>query len=132
MTFKATCCCKQLSITVSSHPEINSVCHCNNCKQRTGSAFGISMYFKTGAIINKTGETKVYKFFHKEQSHEQCRYFCPQCGTTLYWTISTMPDLLGIAGGCFSASDILEPTHTLNNANKCSWVNFPSKWHVQE
>jgi hypothetical protein len=131
VTLEATCCCKQISITLSGKPEMNSVCNCTNCKQRTGSAFGISTYFKTDAVLKKSGDTKIYKLWHKEQNHEQNRHFCTQCGTTLYWTISTMPNLIGVAGGCFAASEILEPTHTLNNSNKCQWVNFPENWQVQ-
>ncbi|GAK84091.1 hypothetical protein JCM19238_1654 [Vibrio ponticus] len=42
-----------------------------------------------------------------------------------------MPNFIGIAGGCFADSEIIEPTHTLNNTNKCQWVGFPSHWQVQ-
>ncbi len=110
---------------------MNSVCNCTNCKLRTGSAFGISAYFKTDAVIKQLGDTRIYQLRHKEQSHQQKHHFCSQCGTTLFWTISTMPDLIGIAGGCFANSEIIEPTHTLNNVQKCPWVKFPSNWQVQ-
>ncbi|MDO6610883.1 GFA family protein [Shewanella sp. 1_MG-2023] len=131
VTLEATCCCKQISISLSGEPEMNAVCNCTNCKQRTGSAFGISTYFKTDAVLKKSGDTKIYKLWHKEQNHEQNRHFCTKCGTTLYWTISTLPHLIGVAGGCFAESEILEPTHTLNSSKKCNWVNLPENWQVQ-
>ena len=109
MESKATCCCKQASIIVSGEPEINAVCNCNNCKQRTGSAFGISTYFNVKNVIKKAGKTNVYSFYHNEQDHEQKRFFCHKCGTTLYWTVSTMPDLIGVSGGCFANSSLPEP-----------------------
>lgn len=127
----ATCCCKQTSITVTGQPEMNSVCHCTNCKLRTGSAFGISTYFKSEAVSKITGETSIYKLWHEEQNHEQERHFCCNCGTTLYWTTSTIPHLIGIAGGCFAGAEIIEPTHTLNNKQKCSWLSFPDTWEIQ-
>jgi len=130
VTLEATCCCKQVSISVSEPPVMNSVCNCTNCKLRTGSAFGISMYFKTESVVKITGETKIYNLWHKELSHEQNRHFCVQCGTTLFWYISTMPHLIGVAGGCFAASDVFEPTHSLNHSQKCQWLDFPSNWQI--
>jgi len=40
MTRTATCCCGSASITVKDDPILNGICHCNDCKRRTGSAFG--------------------------------------------------------------------------------------------
>jgi len=129
--YEATCCCKQISITVSGIPEINGICHCDNCKKRTGSAFGMSTYFDVNSVENKTGKTSVYKFYHNELKHEQNRYFCKNCGTTLYWTVSTIPHLIGISGGCFINS-LPEPSTSVTHSNKFSWVALPNNWDVQE
>jgi len=40
VTRKALCCCGACSIEVEGDPAINAICHCANCKRRTGSAFG--------------------------------------------------------------------------------------------
>lgn len=37
----ASCNCGQLSLSVSGDPIRVSVCHCNACQKRTGSAFGV-------------------------------------------------------------------------------------------
>jgi len=44
----ARCCCGELEINVSGEPTKHGICHCDNCKKRTGSAFGISVYFSKG------------------------------------------------------------------------------------
>jgi hypothetical protein len=42
MTARTACCrCKQLSATVTGDPVRVSVCHCLNCKKRSGSAFAV-------------------------------------------------------------------------------------------
>jgi hypothetical protein len=46
------------------------VCHCTNCKRRTGSAFGISTYFAKDAVVRQEGDTKVYAFHHAAQNHD--------------------------------------------------------------
>ena len=57
----ATCCCRDIGIEVEGEPEIHCVCHCDNCKRRTGSAFGISAYFKDAQIVQFIGETNVFE-----------------------------------------------------------------------
>lgn len=128
---EARCSCGELRIEVNAAPIMNSVCHCNDCQRRTGSAFGMSMYFEKTQVKFRSGEPQVYQFYHQEQSHEQRRYFCQSCGTTLYWTVSTLPDLIGVAGGCFDSHDEFEPTHSLNDSNKRPWVTLPTFWEKQ-
>ena len=128
----AQCCCKKSSISVSGSPEIHTICHCDNCKQRTGSAFGISAYFKIDNIIEKTENLNVYRLHHEEKNHDQERHFCSVCGTTLYWTISSMPNLIGIAGGCFTDQPLPIPGFSANNASQYSWVSLPSECKIVE
>jgi hypothetical protein len=66
----ATCACGQTSITVNGWPTMHGVCHCTNCKRRTGSAFGISAYFDKTAVVEVKGETKAYAFHHAAQNHD--------------------------------------------------------------
>jgi len=105
------------------------VCHCDNCKRRTGSAFGISAYFDDNQIISKQGTTRVYRIDTAETAQE--RYFCPSCGTTLYWKVHRFPttvdiaSMTGIAGGCFIDTPLPPPTLSANNNGKCSWLDVP-------
>ena len=55
----AKCCCEQAGIEVEGEPELNLVCHCDSCKRATGSAFGISVYFKDEQIVRTFGETNI-------------------------------------------------------------------------
>ena len=127
----AKCCCGQLSIEVEGEPKIHLVCHCNDCKKRTGSAFGESVYFADSQVKNKHGGAAIYKI--NDDTTQQERYFCKSCGTTLYWKIFKFPgmsggvvDMTGIAGGCFSENPLFAPTITANNERKCAWVELPN------
>jgi hypothetical protein len=126
----ATCACGKSSITVNAKPTMHGVCHCTNCKRRTGSAFGISAYFDRTAVVAQEGKTSVYAFHHAAQNHDQTRHFCATCGTTLYWFVSTLPKKIGIAGGCFADQNQSEPTYSVANQNRESWVSLPSHWPV--
>jgi hypothetical protein len=126
----AKCACGATSITVTGEPEIHSVCHCVNCKRRTGSAFGISTYFRRDEVLEMIGETNVYAFHHDAQNHDQERHFCVTCGTTLFWTLSVLPNLIGIAGGCFAEMDLGEPKMSVSHAKKFAWVMLPDTWRI--
>lgn len=132
MSRVAECCCGKSSIQVEGEPSILAVCHCNNCKKRTGSAFGISSYFPREQVLAKTEDMSCYEFFHEEHDHYQKRYFCSGCGTTLYWSISTMDHLVGIAGGCFVQTPLGEPSRSINHRNICSWLSIPTGWDTSD
>lgn len=132
MNRTAQCCCGQLSIDVKGEPETYGICHCNNCKKRTGSAFGISSYFNNENVLAKIGEAGCYSLQNLEQNHRQKRYFCKNCGTTLFWSVSSNPNVLGIAGGCFTDSPLGEPAYSASHANICAWLSIPDNWQKSE
>ena len=126
----AICACGQASITVNALPTLHGICHCTNCKRRTGSAFGISAYFDRVAVVERTGDTHTYAFHHAAQDHDQTRHFCPRCGTTLFWFVSALPEKIGIAGGCFADRVLPEPTYSVTDRKRETWVGLPSGWSI--
>src|ERR1700741_3912296 len=123
MTRTATCCCRQCSIEVEGEPVRKAICHCRNCKRRTGSAFGWSSYFADTQVRGKSGEFEVYRI-----RSEQQRWFCTQCGTTLFWLSVDYPGQIGIAGGCFVDSPLPEPSLSVVNEDRCAWIGLPANW----
>jgi len=126
------CACGQASITVTGNPQVHGVCHCTNCKRRTGSAFGISSYFPKTNVLGQGGRTTTYAFHHAAQNHDQERHFCPACGTTLFWYISTLPELVGVAGGCFADEGLPEPVFSVTHGKKEQWLSLPASWKVHQ
>lgn len=99
---------------------MNAICHCDNCRRRTGAAFGWSVYFPQAAVVSKAGETAVYEF--ESSSGRQRRNFCPTCGSTLWWEA---PGAVGVAGGCFPPEALGEPTISAQDARRHAWVVAP-------
>lgn len=125
MVRRAACCCEAVTIEVEGDPVIHAVCHCNNCKRRTGSAFGISAYFKDAQIRGTSGETATYRI---AGTNPQERFFCTTCGTMLFWKNRAFSGLTGVAGGCFTDPPLPEPTHTVSNQGRCPWLQLPESW----
>jgi hypothetical protein len=126
MTRTAQCTCGSATISVSGEPRMHAICHCTDCKRRTGSAFGISIYFLRENVTDTTGEMLVYAVRRRDDDQEA--HFCKKCGTTLFWYTAARPHLIGIAGGCFPDESLGEPTISAKNAQKLPWVGLPDSW----
>ncbi len=124
MVRKAECCCGSCVVELDSEPMVNAVCNCNNCKKRTGSAFGMQSYFRESSFSIVSGKTSKYEISNDFGKQE--RYFCSKCGTTLYWYAEVFKGFVGVAGGCFIEMPLPEPKHSAMNENKCEWVHFPT------
>jgi hypothetical protein len=106
---------------------MNAICHCDNCKRRTGSAFGWSVYYREDEVTARGALAATYASVSASGPAE--RHFCRNCGTTVYWRASVFPGLVGVAGG--AVEGIGEPTLSASEAGKCAWLGLPDGWqHV--
>src|SRR5262245_31911587 len=97
----ASCACGSLSIVVNGEPYRVAICNCLQCQKRSGSAFGISSFFKKGDIISINGSYKVHQRKALETRTVE-EHFCPECGSTVFWYATAAPDAVVIAVGCFA------------------------------
>lgn len=125
MVRRARCCCGRTTIAVDGEPRIHGICHCDDCKKRTGSAFGWSAYFLDSQILETSGETSAYRV---DGTNPQERFFCQVCGSTLFWKSAAFDKMTGVAGGCFVEPMLPEPGLTLSNESRCAWVSLPDHW----
>ena len=106
---------------------LNGICHCANCKKRTGSAFGWSAYFADDQVRHRSGTVRCYEF---GGAKVQQRWFCAACGTTLYWKVAWRSGETGIAGGCFVEAPLPAPRVTVSNNGRCAWLSLPADWRT--
>ena len=74
-------------------------CHCKTCKLRTGAAYGIGVYFNADDVKFLQGEMQEFTFYSSASGRWLRNEFCPQCGSTVTWTLEMRPGVRGIAGG---------------------------------
>jgi hypothetical protein len=117
------CACGAAQLEVEGAPLFSGVCHCDNCKRRTGSAFGWSVYVRDEQIVDRSGEFAAF-----EVREGQTRHFCARCGATLYWKVDAFGSMTGIAGGCFGDDAAMTPSATVNNDQRLHWVGLPDDW----
>jgi hypothetical protein len=94
------CACGKVRFHSIGKPARTGLCHCRYCQLRTGTAFGISVYFKKENLIIESGDLKKYSFTTESGNTFETN-FCTNCGTSMFWTLSHMKDLMGAAGGAY-------------------------------
>ena len=121
-TRKAECSCGQLSLTTQGEPIKVSVCHCHACQRRTGSTFGIQARFAESKVTI-SGSRKQYTRISSDGNKVHC-FFCPECGPTVLLKLEQAPEIMVIPVGAFADHDLPEPTVSIYEAHKHSWVQF--------
>ena len=94
------CGCGKVRYETTGHPVRAGICHCRYCQTRTGSAFGISVYFEESQVNIIKGDLTEYNFNNSSGRNFKNK-FCKTCGTTVLWQVEIRKGLLGIAGGTF-------------------------------
>lgn len=121
VTREAACECGQLRIVCEGEPLRVSICHCLACQRRTGSVFGVQARWAQHNVRSVVGNATEYVRTGDAGGRATYR-FCPQCGTTVYFTIDTMPDMVVIAVGAFADPDFPPPIREIYTARRHGWV----------
>jgi len=119
----ASCHCGALSVACSGEPRKVSLCHCQQCQRRTGSAFSVAVFYERARVAVR-GEAASYVRPSASGFAVDFR-FCPACGSNLFWYPARMPALVGVAYGGFADPDFAIPDQAVWAGEGHRWVNLP-------
>ena len=118
----ARCHCGALRVTVSGEPERVYVCHCRACQRRTGTAFHFGASYRKDRV-RLEGEHKIFE--RDADSGFNIRfYFCPYCGTNLYWEGDRNPAVCGVAVGAFDIGAFPPPSDSIWEESMHAWLGL--------
>jgi len=122
-TRKASCRCGQLRVTVTGDPVRVSVCHCLNCKKRSGSAFAAQARWP-GDQVQIEGESKTF-VKAGDSGNPATFHFCPDCGSDVYYLIDGKFDgLIAIPLGTFDDPFFGKPEYSVYEGRKHEWLEI--------
>jgi hypothetical protein len=125
----ASCNCGQLRVTCTGEPVRLSMCHCLECQKRTGSPFGVQARFPR-AQVTIDGTTTEFTRVGEQGNRISLRFY-PTCGSTLYWTMSSQPDLIAVAVGNFADPAFPVPRFSVFEKRRHPWVAVPDHAEMQ-
>jgi hypothetical protein len=126
-TRTASCRCGQLKVAVTGDPVRVSVCHCLNCKKRSGSAFAVQARWPS-AQVAIDGESKSFVKV-ADSGNRATFHFCPECGSDVYYEIDgkfddKFNDLIAVPLGAFDDPFFLTPAFSVWENRKHEWVEI--------
>lgn len=122
MEWQAECSCGQLRAICIGEPDRVSVCHCMNCKRRTGSAFAWNASFPVGAV-KTAGERRSFARA-TDSGRMNTYYFCPTCGSTVFYDVEMRPGMISVPAGAFGSADFLKPSVQVFEQRSVAWCTF--------
>ena len=123
----ASCRCGQLKAAVSGEPVRVSVCHCLNCKKRSGSAFAVQARWPKDQL-RVEGRSKTFVKV-ADSGNRGTFHFCPDCGSDVYYDIDGKFDdkfngLIAIPLGAFDDPFVMQPRFSVWEKRKHDWLEI--------
>ena len=119
-TRDAACHCGQLRLVAEGDPIRVSMCHCLACQRRTGSAFGIQARFPADRV-GVSGRQREYVRI-SDEGEERTFHFCPDCGSTVFYELPTVPDAVAVPVGAFADPTFPRPTFSVWEERRHPWL----------
>ena len=116
----ATCRCGQLRATCTGDPVRVSVCHCLDCKKRSGSAFAAQARWPD-ENVELAGELREWSHVGESGTRATFR-FCVNCGGTVAYVSEGLPGLTAIPIGGFADPAFPPPEYSVYEERKHAWV----------
>jgi hypothetical protein len=92
------CLCGGVTYSVDADPVWQGVCYCSNCQRQTATAFSVIVGVPIKALLVE-GDT-LASFSTPSEGYQSTteRRFCSGCGSPIFSTIESTPDLAFLKG----------------------------------
>ncbi|MBD9510281.1 GFA family protein [Ensifer sp. ENS10] len=121
----AQCTCGALRLTIGEPPQLTALCHCLACQRRTGAPFSANAFYSVDCIEISGASTE---FVRTGDSGGKVRmYFCPTCGSTVFWKAEAAQSWIGVAVGSFADPTFAPPALSVFEQSKHKWVQIDEK-----
>ena len=122
MKIEGGCHCGLITYEADIDPDTTSICHCTDCQTLSGSAYRTNVRTNKGAFKLLTGQPKIY-VKTAESGNQRAQAFCPECGSPIYSTTVTDPQIYGLRVGTIRQRAQLKPKTQGWCRSAHSWVS---------
>lgn len=119
-----SCLCKQVQYSLTGEEIAATVCHCKNCQQVSGSAFGTNVLYPKSSFTIDQGESAIKQYADNDNTsgNTLLRHFCSNCGSPLFILNPQRGDMVGITSGSLEDPPREKPTLEFWTEKKRAWV----------
>lgn len=116
--------CGQVRLTCEGDPTIVIACHCQLCQRRTGSVIYVADWYERERVTFE-GETNSFTRTTGDKGIPATFNFCPECGTSVWWSGQAGANRIGIGVGCFADPCFPPPNFSVYDKRRHPWVATP-------
>ncbi len=124
MTMTGRCLCGAVRYEIDNAPALTGVCHCKNCQRQAGSAFSTLAGVPAAEFHLTAGEPAVYEDQETDSGNAVGRYFCGQCGSPIYSSLASQPEMLYLKTGTLDDTTSFTPQFHVWCDSKQNWVKL--------
>ena len=122
------CLCGALRVVVTGAPSVVNACHCTDCQRRSGAPMTSNAYY-SDKNVRLEGISRTYRRISAAGRWVDHK-FCPECGTTVCWSLEILPNTLGVPVGLFSDPTFPTPSVVFWEERKYAWFpDIPNAEH---
>ena len=121
MKIQGGCHCGYITYEAEIDPNNVSICHCTDCQTLSGSPYRTNVRATKDTFKLLTGQPKVY-IKTAESGNKRAQGFCPECGSPIYATSATDPQVYGLRVGTIRQRAELPPKTQGWSRSALGWV----------
>jgi len=118
LTHSGQCLCGMIRFEIAGPLEPVQICHCAQCRRAQGTPFASNIPVKSADISWLSGQDHLSRY---ESSPGKCRYFCPTCGSPVYSSRDSLPDVIRLRAGLLDNPVASQPLAHFYTGSKASW-----------
>jgi hypothetical protein len=115
---RGSCLCGAVRYEIAEPLEEMHHCHCGMCRKAHGAAFSTFARTRKEALRLVSGEDKVRTY---RSSAPVERRFCVECGSSLFFAFTPLPDAIWVAVGSMDGDPEMRPQAHIFVGSKASW-----------
>jgi len=119
------CACGAIRFEISAEPVFSVHCHCTDCQKMTGAEMATVAGIPVKGFRLIQGEPKAYDTIGISGKKVH-RSFCGECGSTLFSTGESSPELVFVDSGSLDNASGLQPSMHIFTRSALPWARIPS------
>lgn len=114
---RGQCHCGAVRYEMPTETKHRAICHCSDCRRHAGAPM-VAWGLVERNALKVEGETKEYA-----SSENGRRHFCPQCGTSLFYTNDAIfPGQIDVQIATLDDPDVIVPQAQIQLAERIRWM----------
>jgi hypothetical protein len=127
--YTGSCLCGGVKFSINAELEPIQMCHCSQCRKAQGGAFATNTPVSTSNFELKSGAELLTEY---ESSPGKRRFFCRTCGSPIYSSRDSLPNVIRIRAGLLDEPLKVKPAFHFYTASKCSWLDITDDYPQYE